>query len=986
MRLIPTPGTLLRPAARVGATAQNALEVIRFGGLETGEEPSPYVVRDEGRHHRLRHYFDQQQGTLDGPAILLVPPLMVSAEVYDVAPALSAVAILHAHGSDPWVIDFGAPDREPGGLERRVADHVLAIGEAVDHVRSATGRDVHLAGYSQGGMFAYQSAAYRRGDGVASVITFGSPADTSRPFGLPEQLVTTFAQLGVWVSGERALPAWAARIGFQLLSPTKTLRTRVDFVRRLHDREALLPRERHRRFLEQEGWVAWPAPAVRDFVDDLFAHNRMLEGGIAIGDRMVTLADIDRPVLAFLGEHDAFAPAESVRAVQRAAPRAEAYEVALKAGHLGLVAGSLASRSTWPTVAAWAHWRDGDGEQPGLVAAIGAGGPAAAAGAGRLSAGLELAAPVGDVARSLAQVGAHSLRGARELTREAVAQFPRLARLEQIQPHTPISLGLLLDEQARRAPDAIFFLYEERGFTHAEVKRRIDTIARGLIAVGVRPGEHVGVLMSTRPTALAVMVALSRLGAVAVLLRPDSDLRREVELGQVSRIIADPEHAYAPQSAAGVPALVLGGGAERELDLPLTDMERIDADAIELPGWFQANPGRAQDLAFILFSGTGDGIRANRISNGRWAMSAIGTASSAALGPRDTVYSLTPHHHASGLLMSIGGAIAGGCRLAMATAFDPATFWAEARRYGVTVTSYTWTLLADLAHAPPNPAEQDHAIRLFIGSGMPKGLWHRLERRFAPARVLEFYASTEAGIVLVNLSGRKPGALGHPLPGSVALRIARYDPERERLKEGPRGFAVECDTDEIGMLVARLDDGPRSGARVLRGIFEPGDAWLESGDLVRRDADGDFWLAGPASGLIPTPAGPVPPRPTEDALGDLPGVGLAVAYAATVGGVAELGAAVTLEHGKGLSAAQLDAALAGLDPAQRPAVVRIVDEIPITGSYRPLVGALQREDIPVTDDDERVFHRDPSGRYRHVTSAPRRELTGTAPPAPPVRH
>ena len=73
----------------------------------------------------------------------------------------------------------------------------------------------------------------------------------------------------------------------------------------------------------------------------------------------------------------------------------------------------------------------------------------------------------------------------------------------------------------------------------------------------------------------------------------------------------------------------------------------------------------------------------------------------------------------------------------MATAFDPATFWEEARRYGVTVASYTWTLLAELADAPPNPGERDHAIRLFIGSGMPSGLWRRIEQRFAPARVLE---------------------------------------------------------------------------------------------------------------------------------------------------------------------------------------------------------------------------------------------------------
>jgi putative long chain acyl-CoA synthase len=106
-------------------------------------------------------------------------------------------------------------------------------------------------------------------------------------------------------------------------------------------------------------------------------------------------------------------------------------------------------------------------------------------------------------------------------------------------------------------------------------------------------------------------------------------------------------------------------------------------------------------------------------------------------------------------MMSIGGAIAGRARLAMATRFDPATFWDETRRYGVTVTSYTWTLLHDLVEAPPHPGERHHSVRLFVGSGMPRGLWRRVERRFRPARVLEFYASTEAGAILVNLRGAK---------------------------------------------------------------------------------------------------------------------------------------------------------------------------------------------------------------------------------------
>ena len=188
----------------------------------------------------------------------------------------------------------------------------------------------------------------------------------------------------------------------------------------------------------------------------------------------------------------------------------------------------------------------------------------------------------------------------------------------------------------------------------------------------------------------------------------------------------------------------------------------------------------------------------SRITNRRWVLSAFGTASSAALSEADTVYSVAPLYHASGLMTSIGGAIAGGARLAMARRFNPDTFWEEVRRYGVTVASYTWTLLHDIVEAPPNPAERGHPVRLFIGSGMPRGLWRRVQRRFAPARVVEFYASTEAGAILVNVRGAKPGSMGRPLPGSARLRIAAYDLGAGELEPNADGFARECGVGEVG--------------------------------------------------------------------------------------------------------------------------------------------------------------------------------------------
>jgi putative long chain acyl-CoA synthase len=995
------PKRITAPVGRIGAAAQNALEVARFGGLDTEEEPSPYEVAAEHRVYRLRHYYPRGAENGDrpsnaGPAVLLVPPMMLAAEIYDVSPATSAVTTLHEHGADPWVVDFGSPEHVEGGLERTLADHVRAVSDAVDKVRELTGRDVHLGGYSQGGMFCYQVAAYRRNDGLASLVTFGSPVDTRQgmPLGLPENLASGLANLiahGIFRGG--GFPAWASRNGFALLDPVKSVRNRIDFILQLHDREALLPREGQRRFLEADGWVAWPGPALAEFLSQFIDHNRLLEGGFTVDDRLLTLADIETPILSVVGTVDEIAPAAGVRAVRQAAPRADVYELALDAGHFGLVVGSTSNEVTWPTVAGWVRWRDGDDDAPpeGItevpddpnVELVVGGTPIR----NRVGYGIELAGAVGEgMARSVVGAARRTTRGVRELGREAAGVLPRLARLEQVQPGTRISLGLLVEERMRRAPQEILFLFEDRAHSARDVNDRIDNVVRGLIHIGVRQGEHVGVLMGSRPSALAVVTALSRLGAVAVLLRPDGNTEREAELGMVRRIIADPERAEQAAGMATIHTFVLGGGGgPRELGLPLAaDMERIDPRKVRMPKWYRPNPGKAGDLAFILFTGEGDSVRMSRITNGRWVTSALGTASSAALSAADTVYSVTPLYHPSGLMVSVGAAIAGGARLAMASRFEPATFWEEVRRYGVTVTSYTWTLLHDLVEAPPQPGERHHPVRLFIGSGMPPNLWRRVQRRFAPARVVEFYASTETGAVLVNLRDAKPGAMGRRLPGSPEVRLGAYDAEHGQLALGDDGFVRECSSDEVGILLARARTVDTIATTPLRGVFARDDAWLSTGDLFRRDADGDYWRLDSARDVIRGAAGPVYSAPVRDALGELPAVDLAVAYGLDLPGREHelVVAAVTLRPGHSLDARSLGDALERLPAPARPDLVQVIDSIPVTTWYRPLTGPLRDAGIPRANPD-RAWYRDRGGRrYRPLTASARRRLSG--PEAPGV--
>jgi putative long chain acyl-CoA synthase len=170
---------------RLGLAWENALEIARAGRL-TAPYGAPFEIVHGERVYKLRRYERTHVTGAPAEPLLLVPPLMVASEVYDISPDVSAIAYLAREGVDVWLVDFGAPEREEGGMSRTLDDHVRAVSQAVDRVHAATGRDVHLAGYSQGGMFCYQAAAFRRSANLASIVTMGSPVDLRRPLAIGE--------------------------------------------------------------------------------------------------------------------------------------------------------------------------------------------------------------------------------------------------------------------------------------------------------------------------------------------------------------------------------------------------------------------------------------------------------------------------------------------------------------------------------------------------------------------------------------------------------------------------------------------------------------------------------------------------------------------------------------------------------------------------------------------------------------------------------
>ncbi|OJZ62610.1 acyl-CoA synthetase [Mycolicibacterium diernhoferi] len=984
------------PVSRLLATAQNGIEVLRYGGLETGAVPSPFQIIESVPMYRLRRYFppDTRPGSVaPGPPVLMVHPMMMSADMWDVTREDGAVGILHAAGLDPWVIDFGSPDEVEGGMQRNLADHVVALSEAIDTVKAVTGCDVHLAGYSQGGMFCYQTAAFRRSKDLASIVAFGSPVDTlaAMPMGIPPNVGAVAANfMADHVFSRIDIPGWLARTGFQMLDPLKTAQARLDFLRQLHDRDALLPREQQRRFLDSEGWIAWSGPAISELLKQFIAHNRMMSGGFSIRGDLVTLADITCPVLAVIGEVDDIGQPASVRGIRAAAPEADTYEYLIRAGHFGLVVGSKAATQTWPTVASWIKWRNGQAPLPEDVvpmvdqAAESADGGVALT--SRVAHGAVAASEMAfDLARSAADAVLATNKSARTLIVETARTLPRLARLGQINDHTRISLGRVMTEQAESHPHGEFLLFDGRVHTYEAVDRRVNNVVRGLIEVGVRQGVRVGVLMQTRPSALVAIAALSRLGAVAVLMPPDADLAQAARLGGVVEIIADPANLDAAR-ALGRRVLVLGGGESRELHLPddagdaapVVDMEQIDPDRVDLPGWYRPNPGFARDLAYVAFATINGELVARQITNYRWALSALGTASAANLGNRDTVYCLTPLHHPSGLLVSLGGAVVGGARIALSRGLEPDRFLHEIRQYGVTVVSYTWAMLREVIDDPSFTVSGTHSVRLFIGAGMPTGLWRRVIEVFAPARVVEFFATTDGQAVLSNVAGAKVGSKGRPVPGGPHVELAAYDIDDDLILEDENGFVRRAETGEVGVLLARPRGPVDPTASVKRGVFAPADTWVSTDQLFRRDEDGDFWLVDNRSSVIRTPDGPVFTAAVNDAVSRAGAVDLAVTYSLDVQGEPLVVTAVTLRPGGSLPSAELNEALAGLPVGIGPAIVYVAPTMTLGASYRPEIAPLRAAGIPKSSRNAWYLDAD-TKQYRRMTAAVRAEILGNRP-------
>lgn len=333
------------------ALAQEARHLMQLAAARAVAPPvatTPCVVTPLVGQSQVRDYAPAQPGGQPAlPPVLIINSLINRHYIFDLYAGRSFVAFLAGQGRRVFVLDWGVPD---GEASRWRLEDVLegVIGRAVEVVLAQTGAtQVHLLGYSMGGVLATTYAA-RHPSPVKSLILLGTPADFARDTPLrtwladpafdPQRLVAVFGNL----------PAWLVSAAFRGIKPV-TYATKP-WLMWLDTAE----RETH---LATEVWLAdavpMPGAFYADFVTTYYRANALWEGTLAVGGQRVALAQLDCPVLNVIGLLDQIVNPSSAAALGERRLRRRYRECRVRLGHLALAVGRGAVTTVWPAVSRW---------------------------------------------------------------------------------------------------------------------------------------------------------------------------------------------------------------------------------------------------------------------------------------------------------------------------------------------------------------------------------------------------------------------------------------------------------------------------------------------------------------------------------------------------------------------------------------------------------------------------------------------------------
>jgi fatty-acyl-CoA synthase len=537
----------------------------------------------------------------------------------------------------------------------------------------------------------------------------------------------------------------------------------------------------------------------------------------------------------------------------------------------------------------------------------------------------------------------------------------------------------VIEELAARLGDSPALLSERERLTYRALAERSHRYARWALDQGLAKGEAVCLLMPNRPEYMAIWLGITSVGGVVSLLNTNlvgPSLTHCINIVEPKHVIVAAELIDQLDSVLQdvTPSAKIWTHGTNQ-----ASFRRIDHDVEQYTGEMLSDAERRsvtiEDRALYIYtSGTTGWPKAANVSHARVMQWSHWFSGMMDVQPTDRMYNCLPMYHSVGGVQAPGAVLVGGGSVILREKFSARQFWSDIVHWDCTLFQYIGELCRYLLHTAPSSEDTGHRIRLACGNGLRPDVWDEFKSRFRIPEIFEFYAATEGGVSLFNIEG-ETGAIGR-IPSYLAHRFSptliRFDIEKGEPIRDEQGFCIRCAPNEVGETIGRvLDDRSNVGSRfegytsqdasekrMLRGVFEPGDIWVRSGDLMRKDEKGFFYFVDRIGDTFRWKGENVATSEVSEAICAFPGVQQANVYGVAIpeaDGRAGMATLVT-EHDLDLRKFR-EHLTSRLPHYARPLFLRIRSDMEVTGTFKYSKADLVRQGYdPVATADVVYFN------------------------------
>lgn len=419
-----------------------------------------------------------------------------------------------------------------------------------------------------------------------------------------------------------------------------------------------------------------------------------------------------------------------------------------------------------------------------------------------------------------------------------------------------------LSEIVTSSGEEVAYIYEDNQVTYRQFNEEINNYASGLKSIGVKQGDHIGMILGNSPEFLIGLYGAWRVGAVIIPINPNftkEEMSYILQNGDVKYILALSSLAPRIEKISyHLPYLEYTIFCGEITTLYSNKMKTMSELSVHREDVLEEIINSSEDIAIILYtSGTTGRPKGVMLTHHNIYNNAVGVSEFLYYTLNDLVIATLPMFHVFSLTVAINATLISGATMAILPRFSPNDVFEITRKYKATIFAGVPTMYNYLYQYPDGKQEDFQSIRVCIsgGSSLPVALLERFEEKFNVI-ISEGYGLSETSPVTCFNPLDRPRKAGTVGTSIVNVENKIVD---EQGKDVPDG--------QIGELIVR-------GSHVMKGYYKLPEetaktlknGWLYTGDIARRDEEGYFTIVDRKKEIIIVGGYNVYPREVEEVL------------------------------------------------------------------------------------------------------------------------